>query len=460
MRRWLAVAAAAAAIALLALMLAGSGLIPSTQPRRVILFTVSAEGAGVIYVNGTPVGGSLTLNSTEPFTLVLEAKPCECHRLAGWLVNGSLVGPGNLTLAVAGNTTVVARFERLRYPILVSANLSGAPVMVNGSLVELPYVAEACCGCRLLLNALRTSNGTHSLVPVGFLVNGALVRRLGLELRVEGPLNVTALYRAETHVLELRCNAPNATLLLDGAEVRPPLRLMRPHPFTVNITAPELVRVNDTFAWGFPVVEVWNGYRWVRVGNESALVEVEDSAKVRVRYTPVYFMTVPSNKGPTQLMVIYRGSLYGKNKWRIQGDQIMMEGYDIYPFWVVLPEDWNKVRVYLEGCIEGVSCGITFELKCMHDRYLFSDLDAEIYSLGDRKVEVNAVIEFRRNPLNAKIVVLWADEKESLDWDTSFGGGMGYGEPRPWELLLDRVLGIGAKVPHGTLAIKLEVVRG
>ncbi len=456
MRRWLAVAAAAAAIALLALMLAGSGLIPSTQPRRVILFTVSAEGAGVIYVNGTPVGGSLTLNSTEPFTLVLEAKPCECHRLAGWLVNGSLVGSGNLTLAVAGNTTVVARFERLRYPILVSANLSGAPVMVNGSLVELPYVAEACCGCRLLLNALRTSNGTHSLVPVGFLVNGALVRRLGLELRVEGPLNVTALYRAETHVLELRCNAPNATLLLNGAEVRPPLRLMRPYPFTVNITAPELVRVNDTFAWGFPVVEVWNGYRWVRVGNESALVEVEDYAKVRVRYTPVYFMTVPSNKGPTQLMVIYRGSLYGKNKWRIQGNQIVVEGYDDYSYALILPEDWSKLRIRIDGCITSIGFAMRF------DRIgsIFMNKYVTFYSYrGDNRMK--AIIEFLRKPLRIYLKDLESEDLKDLDYNMGEGRVLTRLEPEIWELMLDRGLGLSLEIPSlKKLYLTFEMVRG
>ena len=296
--------------------------------------------------------------------------------------------------------------------------------------------------------------------PVGFLVNGALVRRLGLELRVEGPLNVTALYRAETHVLELRCNAPNATLLLNGAEVRPPLRLMRPYPFTVNITAPELVRVNDTFAWGFPVVEVWNGYRWVRVGNESALVEVEDYAKVRVRYTPVYFMTVPSNKGPTQLMVIYGGSLYGKNKWRIQGNQIIMEGYDMYGADVILPTDWTKVKLSIKGYVGYLSCSVGFKMNSLTEGYSLTYLATYLYSINDARIEVRAEIEIRRTPLNMKLQVLWAEDLEKLDWNTYVGTLRSYEEPEPWELLLGRVLGIGAKVPPGMLIVQLkELVR-
>ncbi|RLE95971.1 MAG: hypothetical protein DRJ96_07640, partial [Thermoprotei archaeon] len=182
--------------------------------------------------------------------------------------------------------------------------------------------------------------------------------------------------------------------------------------------------------------------------------------KVRVRYTPVYFMTVPSNKGPTQLMVIYGGSLYGKNKWRIQGNQIIMEGYDMYGADVILPTDWTKVKLSIKGYVGYLSCSVGFKMNSLTEGYSLTYLATYLYSINDARIEVRAEIEIRRTPLNMKLQVLWAEDLEKLDWNTYVGTLRSYEEPEPWELLLGRVLGIGAKVPPGMLIVQLkELVR-
>jgi len=72
--------------------------------RSMIVARIEASQGGRVIVNGTETAA---WNSTRPFTLVLEAKPGECHVFDHWLVNGTRIDEGRLNLTIAGNTTLV-----------------------------------------------------------------------------------------------------------------------------------------------------------------------------------------------------------------------------------------------------------------------------------------------------------------------------------------------------------------
>jgi hypothetical protein len=166
-RRWilLAVAAAAVAAILLALYFLRQAPAPTppaqpppaqpqqpvevpvgvnaTQPAEraerpqppVIVAVVEAGGGGRVLVNGTEAG---VVSSTRPFSLVLEAAPEECYAFDHWLVNGTRLAENPLTLTITGNTTVRVVFARPLYAVRITANLTGAQVLVNGTLYALP----------------------------------------------------------------------------------------------------------------------------------------------------------------------------------------------------------------------------------------------------------------------------------------------------------------------------------
>ena len=162
-RRWALVAVAAAAVVaaiLLALHFHGQAPAPTpvtppaqqpveapvrvnvTQPAeqpaeqaRLIVAVVEAGEGGRVLVNGTEVS---TWNSTRPLTLVLEAAPEECYAFDHWLVNGTRLAGGRLSLTIAGNTTVRAVFYKPFYTVTVNANATGAAAQINGENYTLP----------------------------------------------------------------------------------------------------------------------------------------------------------------------------------------------------------------------------------------------------------------------------------------------------------------------------------
>ncbi|MEM1930453.1 MAG: hypothetical protein QXH81_10815, partial [Thermofilaceae archaeon] len=99
------------------------------------LLRLEVEGSGKLLVNGTPTG---LVNLTRPFTALVEAVPDACYALKQLLVNGTPVSGSKFELAVAGNTTVRAVFERPIHTLLIVANAANASALVNGTLHTLP----------------------------------------------------------------------------------------------------------------------------------------------------------------------------------------------------------------------------------------------------------------------------------------------------------------------------------
>ena len=347
MRRWLATAAViVAAIALLVLLLSGGGQAPSTQPKRVILFAAQVEGAGVIYVNGTPVRESISLNSTKPFRLVLEASPLPCHRLAGWLVNGSeLEAAANLTIRVAGNTTVVAKFEKPVYRVLVVSGEGGAGVVVNGSRLGLPASVEA-PACSVLVVEPIAAKGYEPL-------NGTLCVQVAGNVTVRLSFRrILALVRLEGLIVPVYVNE---TLYESDAElwVRPGSTI-RVVPLADDRGCGEY---NETHlacivSWLINGTEYPGRGFTLRVSGDTVLREV-------VAYTerehPVKYIEVEAPNGTIKVPVIpadrwmvwpFRATYeYLGNGWFMIRGAGPNEGY--WLIYLALPDNWKRVRIYL-----------------------------------------------------------------------------------------------------------------
>jgi len=313
-----------------------------SQPKP-SLFTARIEAGqgGRVLANGTETAA---WSSTRPFTLVLEAKPDECHVFDYWLVNGTRIDGERLSLTIKGNTTVSAVFRRLSYRLTAVSNASWGLLAVNGSIVNLPFEAELPCGAAVRLALLPGSSETHSFTPVGLIVNDSPIPKTETELPVQGDLSVVALYRAETHVLIIESNAPGVKVLVDGQEVTLPAKIQRAKPFTVTIEAPPLVKVNDTFAWGSPEIQKQDYIRgvlsWVTFATGQTAVHVEEAEKtIRVYYHPLY----STGDGA------YVTPLFGKVS--VQGNTIIAEPdkYYVYGTNIILPPNWTKARVKVES---------------------------------------------------------------------------------------------------------------
>ncbi|MEM4805264.1 MAG: hypothetical protein QXX25_04225 [Thermofilaceae archaeon] len=135
----LALCALAAVLAVLLLL--HSGQLKSTDTtvgtgtKEVYLLRLEVEGSGRLLVNGS---SQSIVNSTRPFTALVEAAPDPCYVLRRLLVNGTPVEASSLALSVGGNTTVKAVFERPIHTLLIVANAANASALVNGVLHTLP----------------------------------------------------------------------------------------------------------------------------------------------------------------------------------------------------------------------------------------------------------------------------------------------------------------------------------
>jgi len=371
---------------------------PPQQPKPpTITATIEATQGGRVLANGRE---TTTWSSTKPFTLVLEALPEKCHAFDHWLVNGTRHPGESLTLTIAGNTTIKAVFQRLRYKLSAASNASWGLLAVNGSIVKLPFEAELPCGAAVRLALLPGSSETHSFTPVGLIVNDSPVPGTEAELRAQGDLSVVALYRAETHVLLIESNAPGVKVLVDGAEVTLPARVQRPRPFTALIQAPPLIKVNETLTWGSPEVQEL-GYRmgmptWFTLAAGNASVRVEGEKRVRVYYYPYYSLGKDTYVTP----------LYG-NAY-VEGNTIIAvpDQYYVYVTNIILPPNWTRVRIRVESNT-ALSAVIMFPYNKNGNIYdvVYASVDAQ----RGPCTKLTAEFEVVRNPPSARVLSYHCD---------------------------------------------------
>jgi len=153
---------------------------------------IEAGQGGRVLANGTDTA---TWNSTRPFVLELEAVPDKCMALDHWLVNGTRLAGGRLSLAIAGNTTVRAVFARAIYAVAITSNSSDAVavVSVNKTSYTLPCVLFVNACSTIVVEPwetqeLRPLNGTLSIT-----VEGDTTLRLFFQLKAQ-PLHGVKIY--------------------------------------------------------------------------------------------------------------------------------------------------------------------------------------------------------------------------------------------------------------------------
>ncbi|MEM0208562.1 MAG: hypothetical protein QXX32_01410 [Thermofilum sp.] len=410
--------------------------------RSMIVARIEASQGGRVIVNGTETAA---WNSTRPFTLVLEAKPGECHVFDHWLVNGTRIDEGRLNLTIAGNTTVSAVFRRLSYRLTAVSNASWGLLAVNDSSVQLPFEAEVPCGATVRLALLPGSNETHSFTPIGFLFNGTPAGT-ETEIHVQGNMSIGAVYKVETHVLLIETNAPGVKVLVDGQEVTLPAQIQRARPFTVTIQALPFIKVNDTFAWGSPEFQAQDYIRgvlsWVTFATGQTAIHVEEAEKtIRVYYHPLY-----STGGEA-----YVTPLFGKTY--VEGNTIIAEPdkYYVYGVDIVLPPNWTKARVTIEA-----SNGLYAALA-----YPYSQETYYVYNVSVARVSVQrgvcstltVVFEVVRNPPSVRVLSYYCNGGVADPSQYYTQGPWNYGEGN--KQYLGRLL-----VVHGggsNVRIKVEV---
>jgi len=106
-----------------------------TEVMVTYLLRLEVEGSGRLLVNGS---SQSIVNLTRPFTALVEAVPDACYVLRQLLVNGTPVSGSRVELAIGGNTTVRAVFERPLHTLSIVANVANASALVNGVLHTLP----------------------------------------------------------------------------------------------------------------------------------------------------------------------------------------------------------------------------------------------------------------------------------------------------------------------------------
>jgi hypothetical protein len=412
-----------------------------SQPKpSLITARIEADQGGRVIVNGTETAA---WNSSRPYTLKLEAKPGECHVFDHWLVNGTRIDGERLNLTIAGNTTVSAVFRRLRYELSAVSNASWGLLAVNGSVIKTPYEAEAPCGFTLYLTLLAGSNDTHGFTPVGFLVNGNLTGN-PLELHIYGDTRITALYRVETHVLNIETNAPGVKVLVDGQEVTLPAKIQRAKPFTVVIQAPPLVKVNDTFAWGSPEFQardyIRGVYTWVTFATDHTPIHVEEAEKtVRVYYYPLYSLGKDTYVSP----------LYG-NAY-VEGNTIIaVPNMMIYVTNIILPPNWIRVRIRVESST-ALNAVIMFPYNKSGNVY--DEVDARVDAQHGPCTKLTAEFEVVRNPPSARVLSYYCDAPVAASQDYT---------PSPWnygkgnEQYLGRLIVVDGVAKDARIYVEVE----
>lgn len=319
----------------------------STRPKSVFASIIS-KGEGKVLVNGSEV---TLVNSTEHFSLKLQAEPGECWFFKWWLVNGTVFGTApELQLHIRGNTAVEAVFERPRYVVAFTSDAEGGSLVVNGSILALPAEVEA-PACSLLQVTPIPPEGWDwpwgtLLIPVegnrtvhlGFAKTAALVALRGVLV----PVNVTVAADG---------NASSFVLARDSS-IRVKLNAsMRVEPHGADRRG--CVIYNETH---LVCLASWlvNGSEWPspRLYNVAVAGDLELEQVVvytRLAY-PVKYTEIPLPNGTMVKAPVIPGDRWmivpfiGEYEYLGNG-VLKLEGGRVKVF-IKPPEGWRKIRVY------------------------------------------------------------------------------------------------------------------
>ncbi|MEM3944509.1 MAG: hypothetical protein QXW40_05130 [Thermofilum sp.] len=325
------------------------------------LLQLEVEGSGKLLVNGTPTG---LVNLTRPFTALVEAVPDACHVLRQLLVNGTPVEDSKFELAVAGNTTVKAVFERPIHTLLIVANVVNASALVNGVLHTLPV--------ELSLQRCSVVNVTP-VAPKGYRpLNGSVVLEVEKDESVYLAFEkVAALVKLSSILAPVWVNAtwvngtftPARTLYENDTLLEVPLNVtLYIEPFTDQKGCTEYNDTHLACVTGWRVkLHGWTLNNVTQfdypsrvipmpIGGDTELIQLHTFTK---RQFPVKRAEVLTPEGPVEVKMI------PMDRWAVlplSGDYdylgegwIKLEGGKIgIAIILEMPEGWKRVRIQVK----------------------------------------------------------------------------------------------------------------
>ncbi|MEM0023057.1 MAG: hypothetical protein QXF90_00080 [Thermofilaceae archaeon] len=364
MKRVLPALCALAAV-LAVLLLLHSGQLKSTDTtvgtgtKEVYLLRLEVEGSGRLLVNGSPAS---LVNSTKPFAAIIEVVPEVCHVLKQLLVNGTPVEDSMFELAVAGNTTVRAVFERPIHTLSIVANVVNASALVNGVLHTLPV--------ELSLQRCSVVNVTP-VAPKGYRpLNGSVV----LEVEKDESLylafeKVAALVKLSSILAPVWVNAtwvngtftPARTLYENDTLLEVPLNVtLYIEPFTDQKGCAEYNDTHLACVTGWRVkLHGWTLNNVTQFDYPSRVIPMPimgDAELIQLhvfskRNYPIKYAEVLTPEGPVKVRMIPIGRwavLPLSGDYEYVGDGwIKLEGWGIAVY-LEMPEGWERVRIQVK----------------------------------------------------------------------------------------------------------------
>ncbi|MEM4688244.1 MAG: hypothetical protein QXH65_03860 [Thermofilaceae archaeon] len=359
MRRVLPALLAAAAV-LAALLFFHGGQLKGTSPtgvaKIIYLLTLEVNGLGRLLVNGS---SQSIVNSTRPFTAVVEAVPDPCHTLKQLLVNGTPVEGSRVELAIRGNTTVRAVFERPLHTLSIVANAANASALVNGTLHTLPVELslQRCSVVNVTPVAPRRYmplNGSTLLTVEGDTTLTLVFRRVEAEIELKGVLiPIQLITQPPTPI--------NGTFVASDAVLGVPLNTtLYLYPYGVDRAG--CVAYNETHrvclaGWIVNGSPVHDRYYRFNASSDTLLEQLVVYAK---RLAEGAWMEVLTPAGPVRVEVNPWKYLVvpfdGEAKYLGDGWLEVKGAYDGYSCWAYNIEvpPWRKLRIHVEASWEGV----------------------------------------------------------------------------------------------------------
>ncbi|MEM0023574.1 MAG: hypothetical protein QXF90_02755 [Thermofilaceae archaeon] len=439
------------------------------------LLRLEVEGAGRLLVNGS---SQSIVESTRPFTALVEAVPDACYVLRRLLVNGTPVEGSRVLLEVGGNTTVRAVFERPVYTVMIEGNATGAGVEVNGTEHSLPAL--------LTVKACEVLTVTPVAPPRYYPLNGSLT------INVTGDARLRLLFRRWLVKLSLQNLAyparvnnalynGSAELELAAGSVR--VETLRARCLLHNDThlvcpAGWLARLVDWSLNGTTELELPGNFTLNLLG-DTVLEQRVSYLKLR---DPVVRVQVQTPSGPFTARAIpgsrwvgeYIAWIYSGKVEAVEGGWLKLEGHAVIAF-LELPKGWGRVRVYAKRVsplgskdtyIEVVlrndvvyhSFGVALPPTCFsrgagYDRlesYTVLTIDSGVMDLGGRCIICSWLLDEAKKFF--RVEQAWCNTEPEcckVEWSESGPGTKTFSDVEAGWLHI---------ATEGTLLIKVEVV--
>ncbi|MEM4444795.1 MAG: hypothetical protein QXJ21_05490 [Thermofilum sp.] len=317
---------------------------PAAPPARYLL-ELEVEGPGALLVNGS---AQSLVSSARPFTALVEAAPGRCSRLVELLVNGTPVNASRVELAIGGNTTVKAVFEKPVYTVAIEGDVEGAAARVNGTEHSLPAT--------LAVKACEVLSVTPVAPPRYYSPNGSLLVNVTGDLKLRLHFKrwlVTLTLRNLTYPARVKGEVYNGSVELELPAGKVEVETLKAKCLLFNDThlvcpAGWLAKLLDWSLNGSTVLELPGSFT-LELQGDAVLEQRVSYLKLK---NPVARLQVQTPSGPFEARAIpgsrwvgeYIAQMYSGTVEAVDG-WLKLEGHCVTAF-LELPKGWGKIRVY------------------------------------------------------------------------------------------------------------------